>query len=219
MKISDRFLKAQLQNVFWIGGGGYGGKTTITDLLASKYGFQAYHPEDLLQEHKQAASAEDHPALLAPFHGWEWYFNRPIDEYIQAIEDSGREHFERVVLDLVRLNAQSRVVVDGFLLDPWRLKRLTEDNKIIFLYADEATIREGFFARPDKQDLLGIINTLSDPASTREHILRMVCEHSVRKRKEAEAAGFKVVVRNSESSQLETLATVEKHFGLLLKPG
>ena len=96
MYISDSFLKTQLQNVFWIGGAACGGKTTITDLLAHKHGFKPYHPEDVHHEHKKAASPEDHPALLAPFHGWEWFFNRPIDEYIKAITDSGREDFEMV---------------------------------------------------------------------------------------------------------------------------
>jgi 2-phosphoglycerate kinase len=214
MKISDSFLNAQLQNVFWIGGAGYGGKTTITNFLASKHGFQPYHPEDLFHLHKQAASPEDHPSLHAPFHGWEWFFNRPIDEYIQWIDANGREQFEMVVLDLVKLNAQAKVVIDGFLLDPWLLKRLTEYSKIIFLYADEETIRKGFFSRADKQDLVDVVNTLSDPARTREHTIKVVCEHSARKRAEADAAGFKVLVRNSESSLQETLATVEKHFGL-----
>ncbi len=215
MKISDSFLKAQLQNVFWIGGGGYGGKTTIADLLARKHGLQAYHPEELVNAHMQAASPADHPALLAPFRGWEWFFNRPIEAYIQGLEASGCEQFEMVVLDLIRMNAQSRVVVDGFLLDPWLLKRLTLDNKVIFLYADEETIQKGFYAREDKQDLLGVINTLSDPARTREHILRMVCQHSAQKRREAEAAGFKVLVRTGETRLPETLATVEKHFGFI----
>jgi 2-phosphoglycerate kinase len=214
MLISDSFLKAQLQNVFWIGGAAYGGKTTITDLLASKHGLQPYHPEDLFHKHKKAASPEDHPSLFAPFHGWEWLFNRPIDEYIQGLEANGREQFEMVVLDLVKMNAQSRVVVDGFLLDPWLLKGITEPGKIIFLYAEEEMIRKGFFTRADKQDLHEIINTLSNPTRTREHILRVICEHSARKCSEAEAAGFKVIKRNGDTNLQETLATVEKHFGL-----
>ena len=214
MKISDSFLKAQLQNVFWIGGAGYGGKTTITDLLARKHNFQPYHPEDLFHEHKKAASPEDHPSLLAPFHGWEWFFNRPIDEYMKAITDNCREQFEMVVLDLVKMNADSKVVVDGFLLDPWLVKRLTEHNKSIFLYADEKTIRNGFFARADKQDLLGVINTLSDLAKTRERVLEMACAQSARKRAEAEAAGVRVLVRNGETDLQEALTAIEQHFGL-----
>ncbi len=89
MKISDSFLKAQLQNVFWIGGGGYGGKTTVADLLARKHGFQAYHPEELVDAHKRAASPEDHPALLAPFRGWEWFFNTCLSLLYAAISAEG----------------------------------------------------------------------------------------------------------------------------------
>jgi 2-phosphoglycerate kinase len=215
MKISDSVLKAHLQNVLWIGGGGYGGKTTIADLLARKHGFQAYHPEDLVDAHKQVASPEDHPALLAPFQGWEWFFNRPIDEYIQGIEAGGREQFEMVVLDLIRQHGQSPVVVEGVLLDPWLLKRLTLHHKAIFLFADEETIRKGFYARADKQDLLEVIQTLNDPAHTREHVLQMVCQHAAQKRSAAEAEGFTVLVRTGETSLPETLATVEKHFGLI----
>ena len=214
MNISDSFLKTQLQNVFWIGGAGYGGKTTITDLLADKHGFVPYHPEDCFHEHKKAASPEDHPSLLAPFHGWEWFFNRPIDEYIKAIEDSGREQFEMVLLDLVKMTADSRVVADAFFLDPRLAEHLTERKRSVFLYADEETIRRGFFARADKQDLLRVINTLADPAKTREHVLDVTCTLSARKRAEAEAAGMKVLVRNTETDLHETLAVVEKHFGV-----
>jgi len=214
MNISDSFLKAQLENVFWIGGAAYGGKTTITDLLADRHGFVPYHPEDRFHEHKKAASSEDHPALLAPFHGWEWFFNRPIDEYIKAIEDSGREQFEMVLLDLVKIAADSNVVTDVFFLDPRQAERLTERNRSIFLYADEETIRAGNFERADKQDLVAVIDTLADPIKTREHILKMTCTLSARKRAEAEAAGMKVLVRNTETDLQGTLAAVEEHFGL-----
>jgi hypothetical protein len=214
MNISDSFLKAQLHSVFWIGGAGYGGKTTITDLLADKYGFVPYHAEDHFQEHNKAASPENHPSLLAPFHGWEWFFNRPIDEYIKAINDSGREQFEMVLLDLVKMSADSKVVADAFFLDPWLAERITEYKRSIFLYADEQTIRSGFFTCAEKQDLLRVINSLADPVKTREYVLDVTCILSARKRAEAEEAGMKVLVRNTETDLQETLAVVEKHFGL-----
>ena len=214
MKISDSFLKAQLQNVYWIGGAGYGGKTTITDLLARRHGFLPYHPENLYHDHKKAASPEDHPAILAPFHGWEHYFNRPLEEYMAAITDQSREHFQMVVLDLIKLSAQARVVADVFMLDPWDCGRLTEYGKCIFLYADEDTIRKGFFDRADKQDLLGVINTLSDPEKTRIHVAEMACALSSSKQAEAQKAGVKVLVRDSKTPVEETLTAVENHFNL-----
>lgn len=214
MNIADCYLKAQLQNVFWIGGAAYGGKTTITDLLAERHGFQAYHSEDFFHEHKKAASPQDHPALHAPFHGWEWYFSRPLEEYIRAIEDSGHEQFRMVVLDLVRIAADSAVVADTFFLDPQLVGRLTDNHRSVFLYADEETIRRGFFARADKQDLCQVLDTLANPAGTREHCLDVTCALSARRQEAAEAAGVKVLVRDGQTDLQETLSAVEVHFGL-----
>lgn len=214
MNISDSFLRSQLENVLWIGGAAYGGKTTITDLLAEKHGFIPYHPEDLFHEHKEAASPEDHPTLCAQFHGWEWFFNRPLEEYIKAIEDSGREQFQMVILDLVRMAAESTVVADVYFLDPELARRLTHYNACVFLYAEEATIRDGFFDRQDKRDLCGVIETLEDPARTREHCLDVTCALSARKRAAAEAAGMQVLARDGRTDLAETLAAVEEHFGL-----
>ena len=38
MQISDNILREQLKNVYFLGGGGYGGKTTMSQLIAKKYG-------------------------------------------------------------------------------------------------------------------------------------------------------------------------------------
>lgn len=214
MNISDSFLKAQLQNVLWIGGAAYGGKTTITDMLADRHGLQAYHSEDLFQKHKELASPEDHPAMHAPFHGWEWFFNRPLEEYIRAIEDSGREQFGMVVLDLVRISADSRVVADTFFLDPELASGLTDNDRSVFLYADEETIRKGFFERADKQDLCQVLDTLADPVRTREHCLDVTCALSARRQEAAEAAGVKVLLRDGRTDLQDTLRSAEIHFGL-----
>lgn len=214
MKISDHVLKAQLDNVLWIGGGACGGKTTLTDAVAEKHGFLAYHPEDHYQQHKHLACEQDHPAMLRPFLGWEWFFNRPVDEYASAIIDADRERFEMVVLDAIKLSETTTVVVDGHMLEPRVAKRITAHDKAIFLFADQSTIRNAFFAREDKNDVLGIINTLADPRETRGHVLDVVGEVSARKIEQAEASGHRYIIRDGTSSVEDTLRHVEEHFGL-----
>ena len=59
-------------------------------------------------------------------HGWEWFSSGPLDEYVEAIAETCHEQLEMVILDLVKLNAGSKVVVEGCLLDPWLVSRLTE---------------------------------------------------------------------------------------------
>jgi hypothetical protein len=90
MKISDSILKAHLDKVLWIGGAVCGGKTTLTDVLAKKHGFLAYPPEEHYHQHKQLACEQAHPTMLKPFHGWDLFFNRSIDEYASALIDADR---------------------------------------------------------------------------------------------------------------------------------
>ena len=207
-------LEAHLHNFLWLGGGACGGKTTIANLLAEKHGFVPYHPEDHYDEHKKLASPQDHPAMLKPFVGWEWYFNRPLEEYVSAILEIDRERFEMVVPDLMNMSEESTAVVDGHMLDPLLLKRVTTYNKAAFLYADAPTIRETFFARQDKQGLLKVINGLKDPEATREHVLDVVCELSRRKISQVESSGMKSFIRNLATPIGDTVRRLEDHFGL-----
>ena len=212
MKISDCVLRAHLGNVLWVGGGACGGKSTVTRLLAEKHGFIPYLSETLFQEHKALACPDDHPVMLQPFLGW--WFNRPVDEYAAAIEDADRERFEMVVADLLRLSGEGTVVVDAFFADPAVLQHITEPEKVIFLFATDDTVRDVFFARDDKQDVLGVINTLADPEKARRNVLDGVCDHTAQKLEQVRAAGWKYLVRDSQVSLDDTLAAVEEHFGL-----
>jgi len=216
MNISDSVLKAHLGNVLWIGGAACGGKTTITDILATKHGLLAYHPEDEAHylRHKQIACEQDHPAMLRPFLGWEWFFNRSIDEYASAVIDSDRERVEMVVLDTIKLSETATVVVDAHMLEPDFVGRIAAPDKAIFLFADESTLRQTMFAREDKQDILGVINALEDPDKTREHVLDVSCEVAARKLEQVKASGLRYVVRDRTSTVEGTLSLVEEHFGL-----
>jgi hypothetical protein len=45
-------------------------------------------------------------------------------------------------------------------------------------------------------------------------VVRMVCEHSARKRAAAEASGFKVILRNRDTTLQDMVSVAETHFGL-----
>lgn len=46
MKISDRLLRQYLDHVYWICGGPCGGKSTMTNLLSSKWDMNYYSSDD-----------------------------------------------------------------------------------------------------------------------------------------------------------------------------
>jgi hypothetical protein len=96
-----------------------------------------------------------------------------------------------ILLDVIKLSEKTTVVVDCHMLEPTVAARITTHDKAIFLFANHATIRNENFARQDKQDLLGVISTLSDPEKIREHVLDVVCETSTRKLEQVKASNFK----------------------------
>jgi hypothetical protein len=212
MNISDHILSIKFANIFWVGGGPCGGKTTIVDAVAQKYGFKAFHADDLFFEHQKLACLQDHPAMLRPFLGWEWFFSRSPDEFARFIHDSSSEQFQMVVLDLLGLASQNTVIVDGFLLDPDYLKRIAPYNKSIYLFANEEIIRSSYFARDDKKNMLSVINTLKDPEKAKNNYLDAAVLGFVNMRERVKKAGMKYIVRDNIVT--DVLKSVELHFGL-----
>ncbi|NKB68527.1 MAG: hypothetical protein GKR89_15810 [Candidatus Latescibacteria bacterium] len=213
MNISDSVLKAHLDRVWWLGGATCGGKSTLTDILAAKHGLTAYHPEDCFQEHKKLACQDDHPTMLQPFHGWEWFFGRPIDRYGTDLMESDCEQFDMILVDLLKFSAQGRVIVDCHALAPAVAQRLVRPERVIFLFADPTTIRRLCLDREDKRDILGVINGLAEPDKVREHVLDVCSEVSARKLAQVKELGFNYILRDGDTPREDSLRRVEEHFG------
>ena len=214
MDISESILKAHLKNVYRHGGAAGGGKSVMSDLIADKFGFKAYHPETLYAEHKALANIEDHPNIMTPFKGWEWFFNRPLEEYYEFVLGSDLEYIQMVIPDVIKLAANQTVVVDGHLLEPAFLKQVTTDDRVFFLFAEDELIEQSFYDREDKKDMMAVINTLADPDKAVQNISDLAKLTKTRKIERVEAAEYKYLIRNRDSTIKGTLETIEKHFGL-----
>ena len=214
MRIPSSVCRAHLENVYWIGGAACGGKSTLTDVLAEKHGFQAYHPEDHYDRHRAMACEEDHPLMLRPFPGWEAFFGRSPNEYASWIMDLDCELFPMVLLDAVRMSASGPVVVDCHSLTPDLVKTVSAPERVLFLFADDPTIRSAFFAREDKMGVLRAIQTVSDPEQAKANVLDAVCEVSGRKTAQVKDSGHRYEIRGAGSTIEGTLAIIEEHFGL-----
>lgn len=214
MRIPCSVLRAYLHDVLWIGGAACGGKSTLTNVLAEKHGFQAYHPEDDYDRHRAVACEKDYPLMVRPFAGWEAFFGRSPNEYASWIMNLDRELFPMVVLDAVRMSASGPVVVDCHSLMPELVESVSSPERVVFLFADEPTIRSDFFAREDKQGVLRAIQTVSDPEAAKANVLDAVCEVSARKMARVKDSGHRYVIRDNASTIEGSLAIVEEHLGL-----
>lgn len=56
-------LRARLQDVYWIGGGSGGGKSTIARRIAAQHGLHVYATDDAMPDHASRSTPEDAPYL------------------------------------------------------------------------------------------------------------------------------------------------------------
>ncbi|MBI9011490.1 MAG: hypothetical protein JEZ08_04610 [Clostridiales bacterium] len=213
MEIKNNILRSHLQNVYWIGGTACAGKTTASKTIAEKYNYYHYDADTMFEEYRKLASEKDQPALSREFSSLNDYFERPIDEYIDYLEQMNREAFEMMIIDLVKLSIDKKVVVEGH-YPPELMFDLAEKHRIAFLYAEEDIIRRDYFNRPDKLSMLKSIREASKSEDLVNHVLDVVVKNAEYQVKAGKACDFKFIKRDSNSTVENTLRILEEHFKL-----
>lgn len=216
MRIADSIIKERLLHVYWIAGGPCAGKTTITSLLANRYGFAIYpnrHPE-----YQRRADFSDFPALRIPRPGidWEWYFGRSVDESVRWLEESIAGGLEFMIVDLLSEPRDNKILID-YNAEPETLLKIASHNRIVCMFAEADLIKRELLYREDHKMILDCIrDNTSDPVAVEEKVALCGIESTRRQRDRALAIGVKIIERRVDTTPDEQLEVVEDHFGLSL---
>lgn len=213
MNIADNILKYHLRNVYFIGGNACGGKTTMSRLIAKKYGFYLYNEDEYYDMHRAIANENNQPAMCYQRVDFEKYLNRPVNEYAKWMHDTLREQSEMVLIDLVKLSENKNVVAD-VLFTPDYINGIVEKNHAIFLTTNYDLLRKVYFDRPEKKDFYNCVMSLSNPQKTLQNIYKSLEEANKRENDIIRNSEFKYIERNNQSSIENTLRLIEDHFGL-----
>jgi 2-phosphoglycerate kinase len=120
------YRPAQLQHVYWIGGGSCAGKSTIARRLAAENGLQLYATDDVMADHAGRSTPADCP-LLHEFMAMDMdqrWLNRSPAEMLETFHWFRGEGFSMIVEDVLRLPGKPAVIVEGFRLLPHLVKPL-----------------------------------------------------------------------------------------------
>jgi dephospho-CoA kinase len=144
MNIENNIIKHNLKNVYFICGTACGGKTTMSKMLAEKYGFYLYDMDKHYSEHRPIAQEEYQPDMC--YHGKNFHeqWMRPIEEQARWNINSLKEQSEMVLIDLMKLSENQKVVADVLFTTDY-LEGIVDYNQIVFLTADKQLIREIYF--------------------------------------------------------------------------
>ena len=211
-----------LNNVYFVIGSAYAGKSTLVKNLAKKQGGIAleenYHDSKL-----PGLNSREFPNLTytRDLKDWHDFIRRTPDEYVSWIENVKKE------CEIVELQ-----ILDELLKEPENLTRkifvdtnisietlheISDTGHVLVMLADPEISVKRFFERPDpeKQFLYKLMLEEPDPyaslANYREILRRINSEEAYN---ELLNSGFKVIFRDEERTQEETVRLAEEVFGL-----
>jgi hypothetical protein len=204
-----------LENVLWIGGGQWTGKTSIARLLVERYGLHLYD-YDYHDSRSHSTRAKEHPDRYPKMHAalsrtpdQSWVLRSP-EEMAQTTLQHFEERFKMLLEDLQQMPAAPRVLVEGWGIRPSLVMPLLKSKRqAIWLVATEGFRRHQLDVLPRAQRLS---METSDPDRAQRNRLerdrllgRDVIESARRLR-------LKVLVVDGKESLEQVAGRVESHF-------
>ncbi len=206
------------QNFFFFNGSGYAGKSTMVKRLAEKYDGIAceenYHDALLPELDSRAFPCLTYTRDLKDWHD---FVRRTPDEYEAWIKGVTLE-CETLELRILRdLKNQGRYVFVDTNISVETLKRISDPKHVMIMLADPMISVRRFFDRPDpeKQFLYRLLMEEPNPEAALENFRQCLTRINSQENYDSFLhSGFPVLVRDESRSIEDTLALVEKSFGL-----
>jgi len=214
MDIKENIIKHHLRNVYFISGNACAGKTTMSRLLAEKYGFTLYDMDERYADHRAIALPWLQPDTCYHMTDFHQQWTRPVEEQARWNMNSLKEQSEMVLVDLMEL-AQDRPVVADVLFSPLFTLDIIAPHRLVYLTVDPAMIRKTYFHRPEKQGFYDFVRRQPLAQLYFENIFQGL-ELTNRLEQEAMArSGFPTIRRREDMTQEELLAQIEGIFQLI----
>ena len=208
-------------NVYFIIGTAYAGKSTMVKLLADKY-HGVLCEENYHDRFFPDPDPEEFPCLsyTRTLSDWHDFIRRSPEEYKAWIDGVAKECETLELRILPDLAAQGKPVFVDTNISIETLKTITDPDHVLVMLADPMISVRRFFERPDreKQFLYQLIMEEPDPEKAMENYRQgLMLINSQENYDRFLNSGFQVILRDEERSIDETLELAEKAFGLHMR--
>ena len=204
-----------MDDIYYIIGTAYAGKSTMVKLLAEKYDGIAceenYH-EKLVDE---SLDKDEFPCLCytRDLQDWCEFIRRTPEEYASWIDGVAKECEILELQILEELKKQGRRIFVDTNISIETLKKISDTDHVLVMLSDQMISVNRFFERPDreKQFLYQLLMQEPDPdaamANFREMLIRVNSKEAYDRFLNS---GFKVLLRADNRTVEETLEIVEE---------
>ena len=208
----------KFNNVYFINGTAYAGKSTMVKLLAEKYNGIAceenYH-DALLAD----LDSREFPGLTytRDLKNWSNFIRRTPDEYEVWVKETTRECTVLEMQILEELSKQDKMIFVDTNIPIEVLAEISDKDHVLIMLADPDISVNRFFERPDKekQFLYQLLLKEEKPEEAIENFRECLRRINTKKRYNYFLnSGFHVITRDENRTIEETLSLVENIFKL-----
>lgn len=207
------------ENVYFINGTAYAGKSTMVKLLAERYdgiACEENYQDSLLNE----LDGNEFPNLTytRDLRDWADFVRRTPDEYERWVTDVAEECsvLEIKILDELVQKTNRKIFVDTN-ISIEKLHKISDENHVLIMLADPNISVSRFFERPDKekQFLYQLLLKEENPDKAMENFRECLSRiNSIDIYNQFANSGFSVIYRNEKRSIEDTFELVKRVFKL-----
>ncbi len=208
----------KFDNVYFINGTAYAGKSTMVKMLAEKYNGIACEEnyQDTLLE---GLNKEEFPCLTytRDLKNWSEFIRRTPDEYAAWVDGCNKECTILELRILEELLQENKPIFIDTNIPVEVLKDISDTDHVVIMLADPDISVNRFFERSDKekQFLYQLLLKEKEPDKAMENFRE--CLKRINSRQKYDDflnSGFHVILRDEKRTVKETLLLVEKGLNL-----
>lgn len=221
LTFNDNIVKHYLQNVYFINGHSYAGKSTMVKMLSERFDMvfcgENYHdifPREKLSRWKQ-------PALcyFDTMRGWDEWLNMTPEQHWNWMEKVSEECAEIEICELIKLSAGGKKVIVDTNISPEILWKISNYDHVAIMLCDPPDIcSKLFFDRedPEKKFMYEQIQKCKNPAETLANFNSWATYHP-QNETDWNNTGFFTVVRTDfeKDTKEDVLQKLAHHFRLI----
>lgn len=212
-------IKYKLNNVYFINGTAYAGKSTIVKMISDRLGLyfcgENYNLDKVLA--KVEPSECPNLCYFKTMKSWNEYVSRTPEEFDAWITGGQVEITPFEIEDLIELSKNQKVIVDTNI--PVNiLHKISDYNHVAILLSPQRMSVDEFFNRedPEKIFILEQIMKTENPESTLENFKKCIEKvNSLEHYNEFLNSEFKCFIRKENSNLEDRYSQIIKHFKLM----
>ena len=211
MSDSERWL----EGVLWLGGSPCSGKSSISEIIASRFSLDVYRVDEAFESHAQRFDPLRHPALTKwSKSSWNQRWMQPVESLVQEVIACYREHFTLVLEDILSLPNRKSLLVEGTALLPAQVASVLSRQRRAIWLIPSADFQRAHYSRRDW--VPGILAQCSKPEEAFHNWMERDMRFARWIEAEASATHLSLLRVDGNRTIEQNAEAVARHFQLLV---